>query len=180
VVGALVIWEQDGPDGAEGRPVEAGTNRSAQDWFRLMVDMGLAPGLRAIGYTGAGRRFRRDLDRHWAEIAIAQSQSLTDGCVRFTLLLRVLRKDEWTEQLRVRPYSAPAPAQATSATASSAEPHVTWESPLGALVTVGGYAMGELWWGLEVGQPFDALAREVLNVLRTFGLPAITQHTAAP
>ncbi|MFL6143813.1 MAG: hypothetical protein ACJ72N_18370 [Labedaea sp.] len=161
--------------------MEAGTNRSAQDWFRLMVDMGLAPGLRAIGFTGAGRRFRRELDRHWAEIAIIQSPSLTDG-VRFTLLLRVLRKDEWTEQLRVRPYSTPAPAQAASvsAPASPAEPHVTWESPLGALVTVGGYAMGELWWDLEVGQPFDALAREVLTVLCTFGLPAITQHTAAP
>jgi hypothetical protein len=155
--------------------VEAGTNRSAQDWFRLMVDMGLAPGLRALGFIGTGQRFRRELERHWAEITITQSQSLAEGCVRFTLHLRVLPKDEWSAQLRVRPYSTPG-----TAPGPTPEPPVLWESPLGALVSVGGFPMGDLWWDLEVGQPFDSLAREVLTILRTFGLPAITRHTTSP
>ena len=152
--------------------MEAGTNRSAQDWFRLMIDMGLAPGLRALGFVGAGRRFRMEIERHWAEVFVTQSQSLIEGCVRFTLTLRVLTKDEWTEQLRVRPYY-PNPAPAGR--------HLTtgWESPIGALVTVGGYPVDDLWWELEVGQPFDSLAREILTTLHNFGLPAITHRLRA-
>ncbi len=148
--------------------MEAGTDRSAQDWFRLMIDMGLAPGLRVLGFTGAGRRFRMEIDRHWAEVTLQQSASLTSGRVRFTLLLRVLHRDEWAEQLRVRPYYP----------ANSGRPtlHTTWESPIGAVVTVGGHPVDELWWELEVGQPFESLAAEVLSALRHFGLPALAHH----
>ena len=148
--------------------MEAGTDRSAQDWFRLMIDMGLAPGLRVLGFAGAGRRFRMEIDRHWAEITVTQSASLTSGRVRFTLLLRVLHRDEWTEQLRVRPYYPSAGARPTLRT--------SWEAPLGAVVLVGGHPIDDLWWELEVGQPFDSLAAEVLTALRHFGLPALSQH----
>lgn len=146
--------------------MEAGTDRSAQDWFRLMIDMGLAPGLRALGFVGAGRRFRMEIDRHWAEIVLTQSASLTTGRVRFTLLLRVLHRDEWTEQLRVRPYYPSAGTRPTLQT--------TWEAPIGSLVLVGGHPIEDLWWELEVGQPFDSLSQEVLTTLRHFGLPALT------
>jgi hypothetical protein len=152
--------------------VEAETNRSAQDWFRLMVDMGLAPGLRTLGFTGAGRRFRMEIDRHWAEVFITESPSLLEATVRFTLTLRVLTKDEWTEQLRVRPYYP---------TRTRREPTtIGWEAPIGTLVTVGGYPIDDLWWELEVGQPFDALAREVLTTLRVFGIPAICDRIRPP
>lgn len=151
--------------------MEAGTNRSAQDWFRLMIDMGLAPGLRSLGFVGAGRRFRMELGRHWAEIFVTQSPALSEGRVRFTLTLRILGRDEWTEQLRVRPYY---PARVAG------PPAITgWEAPIGALVTVGGYPVEELWWELEVGQPFDSLSLEVLTTLRHFGIPAITRHLRA-
>jgi hypothetical protein len=145
--------------------VEAGTDRAAQDWFRLMIDMGLAPGLRALGFIGAGRRFRMDLDSHSAEVLIAQSPSLKASCVRFTLTLRVLNRDEWSDQLRVRPYSS-RPPQSPSG----------WQAPIGQLVTVGGYPLHDLWWELECGQPFESLAREVLTTLHTFGMPAICHH----
>lgn len=148
--------------------MDAGTDRSAQDWFRLMIDMGLAPGLRALGFAGAGRRFTQDVGSHCAEITFAQSQSLVEGRVRFTLNLRVLHRDEWAEQLRVRPYTPAPVARSTMRT--------TWEALIGQIVTVGGYPIEDLWWELEVGQPFDSLAREVLSTLRTFGLPAITHQ----
>jgi hypothetical protein len=164
----LLIWDQDGPEREEGRPVEAGTNRSAQDWFRLMIDMGLAPGLRVLGFVGAGRRYRMEIDGHLAEILILESQPLTTDRIRFTLQLRVLGRDEWTEQLRVRPYSAAKPASLPG-----------WTAPIGALISVGGYPVGELWWELEVGKPFDALAREVLTILRSFGIPAISHQIRA-
>jgi hypothetical protein len=151
--------------------VEAGTDRSAQDWFRLMVDLGLAPGLRELGFVGAGRRFRMEVDRHWAEVHLLQSASLAERRVRFTLNLRVLFRDEWTEQLRVRPYY-PAPGPRSPM-------RTAWEAPIGELVTVGGYPIEDLWWELEVGQPFDSLAAEVLTALRTFGLPAISHHLRA-
>lgn len=152
--------------------MEAETNRSAQDWFRLMIDMGLAPGLRTLGFTGGGRRFRMEIDRHWAEVFITESPSLLEATVRFTLTLRVLTKDEWTEQLRVRPYYP---------TRTRREPTtIGWEAPIGTLVTVGGYPIDDLWWELEVGQPFDALAREVLTTLRVFGIPAICDRIRPP
>jgi hypothetical protein len=159
-----VIWESN-TESSGGRSVEAGTDRSAQDWFQLMVDMGLAPGLRALGFVSDGRRFRREVGRHHAEITLTQSPALAEGRIRFTLHLRVLRRDEWTEQLRVRPYT---PAASPTRTG--------WESPIGGIVTVGGYPIEDLWWELEAGQPFDSLAREVLSTLRTFGLPAMTHQ----
>lgn len=151
--------------------MEAGTNRSAQDWFRLMIDMGLTPGLKALGFTATGRRFRMPLDRHWAEVAIIESQSVVSTCVRFTLRLRVLYRDEWAEQLRVRPYYPQSPAR------DPLQPG--WEATIGELVTVGGYPIDDLWWELETGQPFDTLTDEVLTTLRTFGLPAIHRIRAA-
>ncbi len=148
--------------------MEAGTDRGAQDWFRLMIDMGLAPGMRALGFVGAGRRFRMEVDGYWAEVAVTQSQSLSEGRVRFTLNLRVLYRDEWAEQLRVRPY--------TPTLAPGSPMRTGWEAPIGSIVTVGGYPIEDLWWELEVGQPFESLAREVLSTLRTYGLPAITHQ----
>ena len=38
--------------------MESEIERNAQDWFRFMVDTNLAPGLRALGFFGIGRRFR--------------------------------------------------------------------------------------------------------------------------
>ena len=148
--------------------MEAGTDRSAQDWFRLMIDMGLVPELRALGFTGPGPRFHMEIDRQTAEITILQSASLTSGRVRFTLLLRVLHRDEWAEQLRVRPYYPSATARPPLRT--------TWEAPIGSLVMVGGHPIEDLWWELEVGQPFDSLAAEVLSALHHFGLPALSHH----
>lgn len=145
--------------------MEAGTNRSAQDWFRLMIDMGLAPGLRALGFVGAGRRYRMEMSGHRAEVEIVQSQSLIDARVRFTLNLRVPSRDEWSQQLRVRPYSTPRPSAPNG-----------WEATIGQLVKVGGHPVEDLWWELEVGHPFDSLAREVLTMLTTFGLPALRHH----
>jgi hypothetical protein len=164
----LVIWDQE-PEREEGRPVEAETNRSAQDWFRLMVDMGLAPGLRALGFAGAGPRFHMEVQGRRAEIGIVQSQSLIDTRVRFTLALRVPSRDEWTQQLRVRPYQAARPPAGASG----------WEATIGQLVTVGGYPVQDLWWELEVGHPFESLAREVLIILATYGLPALRHHIRA-
>ena len=81
--------------------------------------------------------------------------------------LGVLHRDEWTEQLPVRPYY-PAAGRPTLQT--------SWESPIGAVVLVGGHPVEDLWWELEVGQPFDSLAQEVLSALSHFGLPAISHH----
>jgi hypothetical protein len=164
----LVIWDQE-PEREEGRPVEAETNRSAQDWFRLMIDMGLAPGLRALGFLGAGPRYRMDVEGRRADLEVVQSQSLIDTRVRFSLTLRVPSRDEWAQQLRVRPYHAARQPAGTTG----------WEATIGQLVSVGGYAIEDLWWELEVGHPFESLAREVLTILTTYGLPALRQYIRA-
>ncbi|OLF18227.1 DUF4304 domain-containing protein [Actinophytocola xanthii] len=129
-----------------------------------MVDTNLAPGLRALGFFGVGRRFRIEGARHWGEILVEQARSFTARAVRFTVHVGVISRDEWAEQLRVRPYY---PAS------DGARGHMGWQSPIGALVMVAGYPIGELWWELEVGRPFDSLSGEVLTAVREFALPAM-------
>lgn len=148
--------------------MESEIERNAQDWFRFMVDTNLAPGLRALGFFGVGRRFRIESPRHWGEIAVEQSRSFTERAVRFTLNIGVMSRDEWAEQLRVRPYY---PASETAKAQ-----WMGWEAPIGSVVRVGGHPIGELWWELEVGRPFQALAREVLMMVREYALPAMHEQ----
>lgn len=144
--------------------MESDIERNAQDWFRFMVDTNLAPGLRALGFFGVGRRYRIESSRHWGEVLVEQARSFTARAVRFTVHVGVISRDEWAEQLRVRPYY---PAGEVTRT------HMGWQAPIGELVTVAGYPIGELWWELEVGRPFDSLSNEVLMAVREFALPAI-------
>ncbi|MCT2586055.1 DUF4304 domain-containing protein [Actinophytocola gossypii] len=144
--------------------MESDIERNAQDWFRFMVDTNLAPGLRALGFFGVGRRFRIEGVRHWGEVLVEQARSFTARAVRFTVHVGVISRDEWAEQLRVRPYY---PAGEVT------QSHAGWQAPIGELVTVAGHPIGELWWELEVGRPFDSLANEVLTAVREFALPAM-------
>jgi hypothetical protein len=54
-----------------------------------------------------------------------------------------------------------------------------WQAPIGSVVQVGGFPIGELWWELEVGRPFQSLAREVLTTVREYGLPAMKNQMNA-
>jgi len=150
--------------------VESELERNAEEWFRFMVDSNLAPGLRALGFFGVGRRFRIESNRHWGEVVVEQTRSFTARAVRFTVHVGVISRDEWASQLRVRPYSGkPVPIQTSNSETSNSG----WQAPIGELVTVAGHPIGELWWELEVGRPFDSLAREVLSAVREFALPAM-------
>lgn len=152
--------------------MESELERNAQEWFRFMVDTNLAPGLRALGFFGVGRRFRIESNRHWGELVVEQARSYTARTVRFTVRVGVISRDEWAQQLRVRPYypvGNTAPVQTNGA---------GWQVPIGELVHVAGHPIGELWWELEVGRPFDSLAREVLSAVRQFALPAMRDRMA--
>jgi hypothetical protein len=85
----------------------------------------------------------------------------------------VISRDEWAEQLRVRPYY---PQGTKAAHIQTKGPG--WQAPIGELVTVAGHPIGELWWEREVGRPFDSLAREVLSAVREFALPAMRDRMA--
>ncbi len=149
-------------DRAGERAVEPGAVRNADEWFRLMVETGIAPGLRALGFSGAGRRYRFHKDAHVAEITILQA-NLGSRATRFTLSLSVTPTDEWSAQLRIRPYLR-----------SAGHAGAGWQERIGNLVLVGnGMPIGDLWWQVDAGKPFAALSREVLTVVREFGLPAI-------
>jgi hypothetical protein len=153
--------------------VESELERNAQEWFRFMVDTNLAPGLRALGFFGVGRRFRIESNRHWGEVLVEQARSFTAQAVRFTVHVGVISRDEWAEQLRVRPYYPRGSKAAEIQTKSSG-----WQAPIGELVTVAGHPIGELWWELEIGRPGDSLAREVLAAVREFALPAMRDRMA--
>jgi hypothetical protein len=150
--------------------VESELEHNAQEWFRFMVDSNLAPALRALGFFGVGRRFRIESNRHWGEVVVEQTRSFTARAVRFTVHVGVISRDEWASQLRVRPYY-PSTKGSPIQTGNTG-----WQAPIGELVTVAGHPIGELWWELEVGRPFDSLAREVLTAVREFALPAMRER----
>ncbi len=153
---------RDSNPGAKGAAVEPGAVRNADEWFRLMVETGLAPGLRALGLAGKGRRYRMVRDSHVGQVSILQS-NLGPRATRFTLALSVSATDEWTSQLRIRPYLRGAGHAGTG-----------WQERIGNLILVGaGVPIGDLWWQVDVGKPFGSLSREVLTTVREFGLPAM-------
>ncbi|WP_169514580.1 DUF4304 domain-containing protein [Actinokineospora enzanensis] len=146
-----------------GGYVEAGAVRNADEWFRLMVETGLAPGLRALGLSGTGRTFRVVRDAHIGQVSILQSSRSSTYSTRFTLSLSVNATDEWAAQLRIRPYARAAGHQGSG-----------WQERIGNLMLVGGgVPIGDLWWKIEAGKPFGNLSDEVLTAVREFGLPAI-------
>ncbi|WP_139190631.1 DUF4304 domain-containing protein [Actinokineospora iranica] len=143
--------------------------RNADEWFRLMVDTDLAPGLRALGFSGSGRRYRLTRDAHVGQVSILQSSRGTPESTRFTLVLSVTATDEWSSQLRIRPYLR-----------AAGHPGTGWQERIGNLIRVGGGTpIGDLWWNIEAGKPFRLLANEVLTAVREFGLPALVDQIRA-
>ncbi|OLR90953.1 DUF4304 domain-containing protein [Actinokineospora bangkokensis] len=141
--------------------MEAGAIRNAHQWFQLMVQTDLGPGLRALGFSGEGKRFRLVGIGQVGEIAILQTS--TKATTRFTLVLSVNATGEWASQLRIRPY-----LRAAGHTAGA------WQERIGDLMLVGaGEPIGDLWWQVEAGKPFAGTAEEVLTAVREFGLPAM-------
>lgn len=148
-----------------GDTVESDLERNTQDWFRFMVDTNLAPGFRALGFFGTGFRFRLEGEDSRGELVVEQARSFSARAVRFTVHVGVVLRDEWSAQLRVRPYYPTSEITRTERT--------SWQVPIGELVTVGGYPVGDLWWELELGRPFKTLSKEILTTVREFALPAI-------
>ncbi|MCG8917884.1 DUF4304 domain-containing protein [Actinokineospora sp. PR83] len=147
--------------------MEAGAVRNADEWFRLMVETGLAPGLRALGLSGMGKRFRVLADGQVGQVAILQTS--TPRSTRFTLTLSVSSTDEWSSQLRIRPY-----LRAAGHTAGA------WQERIGDVMLVGsGVPIGDLWWQVDAGKPFTRVSREVLTAVREFGLPAMRAQMRA-
>ncbi|WP_156754597.1 DUF4304 domain-containing protein [Actinokineospora pegani] len=132
-----------------------------------MVQTELAPGLRALGFVGAGRRFQMRGVGQVGEIAILQTS--TPRATRFTLVLTVSATDEWASQLRIRPY-----LRAAGHTAGA------WQERIGDLMLVGNAVpIGDLWWQIDAGKPFAKTAEEVLTAVREFGLPALRAQMKA-
>ncbi|WP_026424604.1 DUF4304 domain-containing protein [Actinokineospora inagensis] len=147
--------------------MEAGAVRNADEWFKLMVDTGLAPGLRALGMSGSGRHFRVIEDAHIGQVSILQSSKSSAYSTRFTMSLSVTATDEWATQLRIRPYTGRHPGGG-------------WQERIGNLMLIGsGIPIGDLWWKIEAGKPFAGLSDEVLTAVREFGLPAIRDQIRA-
>jgi hypothetical protein len=151
------------------RVVASGAELSAQGWFRLMVRSRLAPGLRGYGFIGSGHTFRSSIDGYYAQVTLQQVAAASTSYVRFTADLSVVRRNEWDEQLRVRPYYGSRPQPSAPG----------WSARIGELISVGGFPIGEMWWELDAGRPFESLADEVVSAVRWYALPAMMEQIAS-
>jgi Domain of unknown function (DUF4304) len=136
---------------------------TARDVYDELVKTRVAPGLRALGFRGSGRRYELPSATHWALLGLQASQWSDANELRFTVNLLVVSRQAWTEESARRPHlgAAPSPNRAPGAFA--------WWRRLGPLLPAG----GDRWWTVGPGADADGVAREVLAAVELYGLPAV-------
>jgi hypothetical protein len=136
---------------------------TAQETYRDMVKTHLAPGLRALGFTGSGRNYELRCAEHWAMLGLQASQWSDSNELRFTVNLLVVSREVWERESAQRPYLGAKPTPNT-------HPGVfAWWARLGSLMPEG----EDKWWSIRVGEKAEKLAAEVLQAIEVYGLPAM-------
>ena len=134
----------------------------------LMKDS-IGPGLRGRGWKGSGLNWVRPHPTHWVLVGWQKSTSSNAATVAVTGNLKVIAKDAWDAENVPAGRVPPRPSSATSW-------GVGWEKRLGEVMPD---SSGDRWWSVRAGDDLAVIAREVMEALDAFGLPAIEQQLAS-
>jgi Domain of unknown function (DUF4304) len=136
---------------------------TAQDTYRALVKSQLAPGLRALGFKGSGRSYELPSTTHWAMLGLQASAWSDRKEVRFTVNLLVVPRDVWAAESASHPYLG------AKASPNTHPGLFAWWARLGSLMPAG----EDTWWRVAAGKSTERLAREVLQAIELYGLPAL-------
>ena len=133
----------------------------AKERYAAMIKDRLSPALRAEGLTGSGGRYAIPSDTHWALIGFQKSAFGDRDDVRFTFALLVVRKDDWAAAVAEDKRPKPVP----SAITLYGDP--VRSTRIGRLVGEG----QDKWWQIQSGVEIEPVVTDVLDDLRSAGLP---------
>jgi hypothetical protein len=140
---------------------------SAIEVFKEMLRDHVAPGLRAAGFVGSGTSFVLPSEEHWAMVGFQGSTSNTRERMKFTVNCKVVRKDVWAQAHAEHPYLGPKPKPNVHA-------NVEWWERVGRLMPEG----NDHWWWIELGQDPAGVARDMLDSVARYAVPAMRAQVA--
>ena len=148
----------EGPDALDARQKVA-----------AMLKERVAPALREMGFKGSGQNYHLPVPGHYALLGFQKMRFGTRHDVMFTINLLACSHDEWAALIEIRPQYGDKPILG----AHYEEP--VWSRRIGFLMP----DPHDHWWQVLDDTDTDALADEVIGVLRGYGVPALRAHLPA-
>jgi len=142
---------------------------AAQEAFRILLRDHLAPGLRALGFTGSGSAYRLPIPDAIALLGVQRSRHDDRERVSFTVNLTAGPATTWEAARRAYPFLPERPA------ANTRYPGGLWHGRLGMQLP----DRRDQWWELDADTDLAALAAEVATAVRDHGMAALRAHAVA-
>jgi hypothetical protein len=130
-----------------------------------MIKTELAPGLRSLGFTGSGRNYDLGWAEHWAMLGLQASQWSDRERLTFTINLLVVSRKVWAQQREEHAFLGAKPA-----------PNIhpgpfAWHERIGMVMPDN----LDTWWEVRAGGNTEPVAREALEAVEVYGLPAMRE-----
>jgi uncharacterized protein DUF4304 len=142
---------------------------NARDKVAAMLKERVAPALRDMGFKGSGQNYHLPVPGHFALLGFQKMRFGTRHDVMFTINLLACSHADWTALAEANPYHGAKPILGAH-----------YEGPIWSRRI--GFLMPEPhdhWWQVLDDTDTDALAEEVIAVLRDLGVPALRAHLPA-
>jgi hypothetical protein len=136
---------------------------TALEAFTNLIRDHVGPALRADGFKGSGVAFTLPEPAHWVNLGFQKSRYSDSEDVKFTVNLTVVSKATWAAQRQAQPYLPERPA------ANTRYGTFAWQRRIGLLMPDG----IDHWWTVHSTTNLPDLAADVLQWIRSYGLPAI-------
>jgi hypothetical protein len=139
---------------------------TAKDKVAAMLKGRIAPELRAMGFKGSGQNYHLPVPDHFALLGFQKARFGTRHDVMFTVNLLACSHAEWAALAETKPYYGERPI------VGAVYPAPVWGQRIGFLMP----EPRDHWWHVLDDTDSDALADEVMGVLREYGVPALRAH----
>ncbi|MEV6971926.1 hypothetical protein [Kitasatospora sp. NPDC093806] len=120
----------------------------------------LAPALRLLGLTGGPRTFHLPDETHWALLGLVEQR--TDGRVRYTFDLSLVRRSAWTAAAFPRLRPDPRAVYGIE----------SWRARIGEVLPVG----EDVWWEVLPGPRWRVALDDSVAAVRHYGLPELRRR----
>jgi hypothetical protein len=134
---------------------------TAQETYREMMKMQVAPALRELGFKGSGQNYELPAPGHWAMLGFQKSVWSDASGLRFTVNVLVVSRAAWEKARSERSYVPARP------TANRLWGDFAWQKRIGALLPGG----QDHWWEVKADSTTDDLAAEVVSAIETSPCP---------